>query len=76
MAVGQEFETEILLGFDDDGKEIRKTKFVIEELDAKKTIRLNHSVKKSASVDTKFSPYFLYFDRNQQEFSLVNLRNF
>lgn len=72
LAVSQEFETEILVGFDKDDKEIKeKHGFSVREINEKKgTITLDHSVKKiprqwiQNAVD-----HALYFDRHQKVFT-------
>lgn len=72
LSQGQEFQADVLIGLDENGKELREThKFTIETIDVKKKkITLNRSVKKiprewiGLSVDPS-----LYFDRNQREFS-------
>lgn len=72
LAVGQEFETEILVGFDKDDKEIKeKHGFSVHEINEKtRAITLDRSVKKiprqwiQNAVDSA-----LYFDRYQKVFT-------
>lgn len=71
LATGQEFETEVLVGFDKENKEIReKHGFTVQSIDSRKgTVTLNHSVKKIPRqwIQNAVHPS-LYFDRRQQVF--------
>lgn len=69
---GQEFGTEILVGFDKDDKEIKeKHGFTVQSIDPKKgTVTLDHSVTKTPRQWIQHSVHpSLYFDRKQKVFT-------
>ncbi len=79
IMVGQEFMADVLVGFDDEGKEIReKHSFKIEGLDAgKKSVTLDQTVTKTPRRSIQFAvDNSLYFDRKQREFSFGEFAKF
>lgn len=79
VAVGQEFNADVLVGFDKEGKKItERHSFKIEGIDAgKKTITLDQSVTKVPREWIEFSvDNSLYFDRKQREFSFGEFAKF
>ncbi|MCX6734394.1 MAG: hypothetical protein NTZ25_00615 [Candidatus Peregrinibacteria bacterium] len=79
IAVGQEYNADVLVGFDKEGKKINERhSFKIEGIDAgKKTITLDQSVTKVPREWIEFSvDNSLYFDRKQREFSFGEFAKF
>lgn len=79
LQIGQEFATDILVGFDKNGKPINERhSFKIENIDQKnKKIILDQSVTKIPRQWIEFSvDNSLYFDRKQREFSFGEFAKF
>ena len=79
LAVGQEFMTNVLVGFDKEGKEINERhSFKIENIDTgKKTVTIDRTVTKIPRQWIEFSvDDSLYFDRKQREFSFGEFAKF